>query len=240
MLEQLTNNKSNTNITIREYPETERPYEKCMEYGASSLSDSELLAVILRSGSSKMSSVDLSKKILTTHPTISGLVSLHYLSYSDLIKIHGIGKVKAIQIQCVAELSKRMAKQERKQLISLDSPKTVANYYMEEMRHLTKEHMKIALFDCKNGLISDFDIATGTVNAVITSPREIFIEALKKEAVYIVMLHNHPSGDPTPSEQDLITTKRVEEIGQLLGIQLIDHIIIGNHKYISLKEQGIM
>lgn len=231
--------KSNC-YSVRELPESERPYEKCEKYGAGSLSDAELIAVIIRTGSRQERSMDLAARILKLSEQDPGLNGLHNLSMKELLRVHGIGKVKAVQILCIAELSRRMAKASNAPGLNFTNPDSVARYYMEDMRHLKKEVCRLALFDTKSRLLGESTLSVGTVNASIVSPREVFLTALKLEAVHIILLHNHPSGDPTPSKEDILVTKRVKEAGDLVGISLMDHIIIGDNKYVSLKEQGFI
>lgn len=223
--------------TVKELPLSERPYEKCEQNGAGSLSDAELLAVIIRSGTKNERAVDVATKVLNSS-TYKGLNSLHHFTLNELTSIKGIGKVKAIQLQCVAELSRRMAKATNCPGVRLTSPERVANYYMEDMRHLTREVVLLIMLDSKSQIIKDMQISSGTVSSSILPQREIYLMALKYEAVSIIILHNHPSGDPSPSKEDIQVTKRLKEAGNLIGIKLMDHIIIGDNKYISLSEQG--
>jgi DNA repair protein RadC len=224
-------------LTVKELPKSERPYEKAEEYGVEQLSDAELLAVIIRTGSQKLRSVDLAYQILNHKPQYPGLLSLYYTTKEELMKIHGIGKVKAIELLAVAELAKRLTRKQRKQSLSFRSPEMIAQYYMEQLRHQKREKLMLILLDGKNKAIKEMVISEGTVNASMASAREIFIEALRYEAVYLILLHNHPSGDPTPSRQDEAITKIIKEAGDLLGIPLLDHIILGDCCYVSLKEQ---
>lgn len=225
---------------MKDKPLDERPYEKCLLYGAGRLSDAELLAVIIRSGSRENSAVDTARRILELPGLKSGLLSLYHLSVPELESIPGIGKVKAVQLQCVAELSRRMSKTSSAGALSLTSPDQIADFYMEDMRHKEREELRLVLFNSKNQYIRDTVLFQGTVNSSLVSPREIFLEALRYQAVSIVLLHNHPSGDSTPSREDILTTRRIQGAGELIGIILIDHIIIGDHSYISLKEQGVL
>lgn len=226
-------------LTVKELPTSERPYEKCERYGAGSLSDAELLAVILRTGSKEQRVIDLAVNILNYSTAYPGLKGLNYLSLKDLIKIRGIGRIKAIELLCLAEITKRMAKEVHRESLRLITPQSVANYYMQDMRHLTKEKVLLIMLDSKNKIIKDMIISEGTVNTSIMPTREVFVHAVKQEAVNIILLHNHPSGDPTPSAEDIRVTKRLSEAGNLIGISLMDHIIIGDNRYISLKEQGL-
>lgn len=220
--------------------EQERPYEKCLRYGAEYLSDEELLAVVLRTGVKGTSSLELARHILQTRSEEKGILNIHLLTLNKLKSIKGIGTVKAIQILCISELAKRLAKASAKEGLVFQVPSTIANYYMEEMRHQKQEHIKLLMFNTKTKLIGESNISKGTVNASLISPRELFIEALEYGAVSIILLHNHPSGDPTPSSEDVLLTKRVKTAGDLIGIELLDHIIIGNNCYISFAEQKMI
>lgn len=223
---------------MKELPVSEQPYEKGEKYGVTVLSDAELLAIIIRSGTKNERSVDLATKVLQISKSHTGINVLHYISMHELMKIPGIGKVKALQLLSLAEISKRMVKLQNISGIYMTSPDTVAKYYMEDMRHLKKEQCRILHFDTKSKFIGEHILSVGTVNSSVLSPREVFLAALAEEAVHIILLHNHPSGDPTPSKEDIMITKRVAEAGDLIGIKLMDHIIIGDNRYISLKEQG--
>lgn len=170
-----------------------------------------------------------------------GVIGLINLSVKELMNIKGIGIAKAVQIKSISELSRRIAKSHfsisnKKEFVS---PEIIAGYYMEDMRHLSTEHLMVIMLNTKYRFIGDYQLSKGTVNSSLASPREIFIKALKSEAVYIVLIHNHPSGDPTPSREDLIITKRIKDAGNIIGISLIDHIIIGDNNYISLKQQNL-
>ncbi|HCL02312.1 MAG TPA: hypothetical protein DHW61_07845 [Lachnoclostridium phytofermentans] len=227
-------------FSMKDLPASERPYEKCESDGAAALSDAELIAVILRTGSKETRSTELAAKILSYSNTYPGLRGISRMTQKDFMSIHGIGRVKAIQLLCLTELSIRMAKATFADGIRYTDPNSVAEYYMQEMRSLKTEQSRLLMFDTKSKLLREEIISIGTVNASIMSPREIFLLAVKYEAVYIILLHNHPSGDPTPSKEDIAVTKRMKEAGELLGVTLMDHIIIGDNRYISLKEQGII
>lgn len=226
--------------TVKELPETERPYEKCEKYGPGALSDAELLAVIIRTGSKQERSIDLAARVLNFNPANPGLVGLNYMNMKDLMSIHGIGRVKAIQLLSITELSKRMAKSDKKEGMQFVNPQVVSDYYMQDLRHLQQEKVILMMLDTKSKLIKDMEMTSGTINASLLSPREILLTALKYEAVNIIILHNHPSGDPTPSREDIHSTKRLKEAGTLVGIKLMDHVIIGDNKYISLGEEGYL
>ncbi len=228
------------NCKIKDLTAEERPYEKCLRYGAETLSDCELLAVLLRTGVQGMNSLELAQKILSSQTNDDGILNIHRLTLQKLKNIKGIGNVKAIQILCLSELAKRLAKQSAKEGLIFQLPSTIANYYMEEMRHLKQEQMKLLMLNTKTKLIGEINISKGTVNASLISPRELFIEALNCNAVSIILLHNHPSGDPSPSESDILLTKRVRDSGAIIGIELLDHIIIGNNCYMSFSEEKMI
>ena len=224
---------------MREMPKDERPYEKCARLGADSLSDVELLAVLLRTGTQGENAVDLARRVLY-HAGENGILGIHQFNVERLKKIKGIGQVKAIQISCISELAKRLSKASYEETVCFTEPKTIAQYYMEDLRHANQEQMKLLLLNTKSRLIGETDISKGTVNSAVISPRELFVEALLKNAVSIVLLHNHPSGDPTPSKADVLITRRIQEAGRLIGVELLDHIVIGDNCYVSLREKGLV
>lgn len=225
---------------IKDISSDYRPYEKCIKYGPEFLSDAELLAVVIRTGSKEEHCVSLAEHILNDYEGCKGLAGIRHLSMNQLMNIKGIGQVKAVQIKCIGELSKRMSKACMGDRVIFNCPKNIADYYMEDLRHRDTEVLMVAFLNTKNMLIKSIELTKGTVNASLMSPRELYAEALKSNAVYVVLLHNHPSGDPTPSREDIINTRKIYEAGKLIGIELIDHIIIGDNKYISLKERGVI
>ena len=220
-------------------PRDERPYEKCSRLGAEHLSDVELLAVLLRTGTRGENALELAGRILY-HAGGIGILGIHQFNAERLKQIKGIGNVKAIQISCISELAKRLAKASYQDTVCFTDPKTIAQYYMEDLRHANQEQMKLLLLNTKSRLIGETDISKGTVNSAVISPRELFVEALQKNAVSIVLLHNHPSGDPTPSKEDVLITRRIQEAGRLIGVELLDHIVIGDNCYVSLREKGLV
>ncbi len=225
---------------IKELNAEERPYEKCERFGAKHLTNIELLAVLLRTGIKGESSLQLARRILYPDGVKGGILNIHQWSYEQLIHMKGIGKVKAIQILCLSELAKRLSKASAEDMLNFDSPESIARYYMEDLRHEKREQMKLLLLNTKTKLIDEIIISKGTVNAAVISPRELFVEALQKGAVSIILLHNHPSGDPTPSREDILITKQIRDAGELLGVNLLDHIIIGDNCYISMREKKII
>lgn len=228
----------NHHLTVKELPESEKPYEKCLHYGAEYLSDAELLAVIIRTGTTGRKSIDVAQEILNCNE--KSLLNLFHMSLDELMKISGIGTVKAVQLKCLAEITKRMTKAVRLREVTLNSASSIAAYYMEELRHEDRENLMLCMFDSQCVLLGDEIISIGTVNASLVSPREIFIRALANQAVYIILLHNHPSGVPLPSAQDRLVTRKIQECGELMGIHLSDHIIIGDNQYFSFKEENLL
>lgn len=222
-------------IIIKELPQSERPYEKFLAYGIEALSDAELLAIILKTGTRNATSIDIARELLSRGQ--GNLLNLYELPYEELKKINGIGKVKAIQLKAIAELSKRIAKTNRGYDINMRYPASIANYFMEEMRHYKKEVLIGAFFDAKSNFLGYDKISVGSTSFAYVSPKDIFRKALEKNATLIVLLHNHPSGDPTPSRDDNRVTKRIKDAAVLIGLELVDHIIIGDNQYYSFYEQ---
>ena len=219
------------------------PYEKFEKYGPQYLSDTELIAILLRTGTKDCNCLELAEKILELggkNTQTKGLLLLQHVSIPELMKLKGVGKVKAIRLKCVAELSTRMARESFSYGTRFDSPETVAAYYMEQMRHLEVERVILVITDNKNRYQQEVLISQGTVNMSILSPREVFIQAMRMQAVHVLVVHNHPSGDPTPSPQDIAITRQLFEAGEILNIPLVDHIIIGDNTYTSLKELGYL
>lgn len=226
--------------TMRSLPLSERPYERCLKHGPGALSDAELLATLIRTGTRSLSAVEVARTLLATYGERDGLACLMRLSRAELMALPGFGPVKTVEVLAAAELCRRMAKTMRRPELSLKDPSSIAAYFMEDLCYLPREEMRAAMFDTKNRLLHEETLSRGTVNASLVSPREVFLEALRCGAVYLVLLHNHPSGDPTPSEADLTLTRRLSEAGDLLHIPVMDHIIIGDHRYVSFREEGLL
>ena len=227
-------------VTMKHLPPQMQPYEKCIAYGPEVLTDAELIACVLRSGNKEYTSVALAEHLLELRKDKKGLKGLCSLSFKELTDVPGIGKVKALQIQAVFELAKRMSRSEAAKSLNFSNPESIADYYMEDFRHQEQEHLMLLLLDNKGNLLGEKRMFTGTVNASIVSPREIYLEALKYHAVGIILLHNHPSGDPTPSDADRRMTRKVREAGNFLDIPLLDHIVLGDKNYVSFREKGYL
>ena len=225
-------------LTIKELPDSEKPYEKFLTYGPESLSDAELLAVIIKSGTNGLKSVEVAQNFLNQKNR--NLMNLYDVSYEEMLCMKGIGKVKAIQLKCIAELSNRITATKYMERISLRDARSIAIYFMEKLRHESQEQLVVCMFDSKCRLLAEEVVSKGSVNSSIVPPREIFLLALQKKAVHIVLLHNHPSGVSTPSGEDNEVTRRISECGQMIGIPLTDHIIIGDHNYYSYRESGLL
>lgn len=227
-------------ISMKELPSSEQPYERCLLSGAQSLTDAQLLAVILKTGSRKESALQLAQRLLMEQEQHPGLDGLLYMKLPDYLKIHGIGQIKAVTLLCVVELAKRLSLCRHRASMVLNDSESVAHYYMELMNSYQKEHFYCLLLDGKNALIKELEISIGTVNASLASPREVMIEILRYEAVRFIVLHNHPSGDPTPSTADILLTGRLKKAGELLDVELLDHIVIGAESYVSMKASQLI
>lgn len=217
------------------------PYEKLLKNGVSNLTDADLLAVILRTGAKGQNVIDVSYDILN-HPLVKryGLSGLYMLSLQDFKKIKGIGEIKASQLVAVCELTKRIKGNFQKNKFIAKNPKVISDYYMEELRTLDRERVLAVFLDSKRAKICDKVISIGTLDSSVLNPREIFKDALSVNASSFVVLHNHPSGDPTPSLDDKTVTKRIKSSSELLGIPILDHIIIGDNRYFSFRESGLL
>ncbi|WP_078556898.1 RadC family protein [Bacillus alkalicellulosilyticus] len=220
---------------IRDVPTSERPRERMIQEGARYLSNQELLALILRSGTKEESVLQLAQKVLHH---FDGLSLLREATINELVQIKGIGSAKAVEICAAIELGRRATAYQTEERVVIRSPEDVANYVMEDMRSLSQEHFVILLLNTKNHVLHRQTIFIGSLNASLVHPREVFKESFRRSAASIIALHNHPSGDPGPSREDIEVTKRLAECGKLLGIELLDHIIIGDRKFVSLKEKG--
>ena len=228
-------------LTTKNLQPEYRPDEKFMDYGPKSLTDAELLAIILRTGSSELNSVELARKILAPNGEKNISISnIFNYELCELTKIKGIGKVKAIQIKAIAELSLRISQSQLRPHLVFDDPEIVANYYMEQLRHERNEQVVLLMLNSACALIKEHIISVGTVNASLLSAREIFLIALKYDAVFIILLHNHPSGKPVPSNADIMFTDEIKKAGDLVGIKLLDHIIIGDNSYYSFKDKELI
>ena len=226
-------------MTIKKLPTFERPYEKAQMYGIESLSNSELLAIIIKTGTKEKTSVELAQEILSIEKgEKENIQFLHNVSIEELTKIKGIGRVKATQIKAICELNRRMLRSIEKTQIKIRTSENVAELLINEMKYEKREKVKILVLNTKNILLKILDVSYGGTNSAIIEPKDILSEPIKMGAPKIILVHNHPSGDPTPSKEDIELTKRIYNAAALLGIELLDHIVIGNQKYISIFSMG--
>ncbi|MCR5716024.1 MAG: DNA repair protein RadC [Lachnospiraceae bacterium] len=216
-----------------------QPYEKFITLGASSLTDAELLAIMIRTGTKEKRALQVAEDLLDLLPGHQ-LVGLHRISVNDFMSLSGIGEVKAVRLKCIAELALRIAKADKTDELEFRNSASIAAYYMEQFRHLDHEQVMVVLLDHKFHRICERIVSVGTMDCAIVSPREIYREALTAGAAKLVMLHNHPSGDPQPSADDVKVTGQVKAAGELFRIPLEDHIIIGDHRYSSFAEMGYL
>lgn len=218
-----------------------KPYEKFLAYGPEHLTESELLAIILRTGTSNTSAVELAEQVLLlAKPPREGLLGLHDITLEELMQVRGIGEVKAVKLKCLTELSMRISRATARERMRCSDSGSVADYFMEQLRHKDTECVVLVSLDVKCQILKETLLSSGSVRMSLISPREIFLEALQDKAVNIILVHNHPSGDPTPSEADLVLTQSVKEMGDALEIPLLDHIIIGDNRYTSFKESDLL
>lgn len=222
---------------LRNVPHEERPRERMIQYGAEALSHTELLAILLRTGTKRESAVHLAGKILKECGNLRNLLDM---SMSELTAIEGIGPAKAVQLRAGIELGRRIVRSGNGEVVTVRKPQDAANYVMEELRYLKKEHFICLFLNTKNHIIARETLSIGTLNASLVHPREVFRAAVKAGSASIICVHNHPSGDPMPSPEDIALTKRLVEAGELMGIEVLDHLVIGDGRFISLKEHGYM
>jgi DNA repair protein RadC len=228
---------STNSLMIRDFPQDERPRERFIQNGPASLSNHELIAILLRTGTKDESVLQLSNRLLTN---FEGLRLLKDATLEEMTEIKGIGQAKAIQILAAVEIGRRITNLNYTDRYVIRSPEDGANYVMNDMRFLSQEHFVCLYLNTKNQVLHKQTIFIGSLNASIVHPREVFREALKRSAASIICLHNHPSGDPAPSREDIEVTKRLVECGKMIGIDVLDQLIIGENKFVSLKEKGYL
>lgn len=221
-------------MMIRDYPQEERPRERMIKEGAESLSNQELLAILLRTGSHRESVFQLASRVLKAVGSIRRLTEV---SVEELMQIKGIGQAKAVQIKAGVELGRRVGRKQRERF-SIRSPEDAAEYLMAVLALDQQEKLYCLYLNTKNEVVHEKAVFIGSLNASIVHPREVFKEALKWSAASIIVSHNHPSGDPTPSQEDVQVTRRLTQAGEILGIECLDHLIIGDGRYVSMKEKG--
>jgi len=216
----------------------EMPYEKFLRFGAESLTEGELLAIILRTGTHEKSALELANEVLSMgkYPR-EGLLGLHDLSLGELKKVKGIGEVKAVKLKSLTELAMRISRTMAKNGLNVKDPGTVAAYFMEKLRHRKTECVYLLCLDTKGLILEECKLSEGSVNKALISPRDVLIKALKAEAVNVILVHNHPSGDPTPGPMDRDVTARLIKLCDEIGIPLLDHVIIGDNSFFSFRQE---
>jgi DNA repair protein RadC len=222
-------------VSTQRYDSSESPRERMTRLGAGTLRSDELLAIVMQSGGKSSSVFELSSSVLTSVGGIYGLVDVQV---EELMNIPGIGRGKALQIAACVELGRRITRKPTDIRLQIRSAQDAAEYVMDRMRHLKKEHFIILHLDTKHRLVGEETCSVGSLDASIVHPREIFRSAIRKSASAILCLHNHPSGDPTPSQEDIAVTRRLCESGRILGIDVLDHIVVGDGRFISLLAEG--
>ncbi len=223
--------------TIKELPEDIRPRERLLKEGAEALSDVELLAILLRTGSRATTALDLASLLMVRFKNLHRLVDAAVEELSD---VKGVGPAKASQVKAALELARRLAQFSEASRPVIKSPNDAAALVMEEMRHLDREHFRALLLNTKNQVIGTDKVSVGTLNSSTVHPRELFRNAIRRSAASLILVHNHPSGDPAPSREDLDITRRLIEAGKIIGIEILDHIIIGDNRFISFKAKELI
>ena len=221
---------------IRELPAQERPRERLKKYGAASLSNAELLAIILRTGAASESVLNLSAKLLARFGGLSGLAKA---GFGELCMERGLAEAKAAQLKAALELGRRLLSTQPEERLAVRSPEDVANLLQAEMSFLEQEELRLVLLNTKNQVLAISQVYKGSVNTSLIRVSELFREAVRENCPALVVVHNHPSGDPTPSPEDIKITEQIVKAGKLLDVEVLDHLIIGHQRYVSLKERGL-
>lgn len=224
-------------LTIKDLPPSERPRERLLAGGAAKCTDADLLAILIRSGTPQETAVQLAERILAE---AGGLHELPRYGVDEILAVKGLGPAKAVSLLAAVELGKRLSSRMRTEAPTISSPGDAAGLLMEEMRHNLREHFCAILLDTKNKVISIEEISVGSLNTSLVHPREVFRPAIRKACASLILVHNHPSGDPTPSREDLDVTRRLCDAGKLIGIEILDHIVIGDGKFASFREKGLL
>ena len=226
-------------IMVRDLPPEERPREKLLLCGAAALSNAELLAILLRSGTRKKSVLRIAEEILA-HIKEQGLAGMVHISVPELAKIDGVGRVKAATLQAAIELGRRLSVQQAARIEIIHGPEDAAHYAMPRYRFEQKEHFAVLLLNTKNHVLGMPEVSVGSLSASVVHPREVFRAAIDYAAASMILLHNHPSGDPTPSREDIAVTERLVKAGKIMDIPVLDHVVLGNERFTSFKEQGLI
>ncbi|TCL70951.1 DNA replication and repair protein RadC [Hydrogenispora ethanolica] len=221
--------------TIKDLPLEERPRERLIHNGPEHLAAAELIAIILRTGSANRTAINVAEELIATYKDLRGLAKA---SVAEIAHCHGIGPAKAVQLKAAFELGRRVLTSNPVQQPAIRNPQDIFDLLKASFQDLDREHFKVVHLNTKNQVLKIETTAIGILSSSPVHPREVFKEAVKMSSAGVVLAHNHPSGDPTPSKDDLLLTSRLREAGEILGISVIDHVIFGDNRYISLKERG--
>ncbi len=224
-------------MTIRELPMAERPLERFLTQGAEALSEAELLAIIIRTGTRAATAVDVSRRLLALDP--AGLRYLVNARIEELAVVGGVGRVKAAQIKAALEIGRRLAMRQETR-VTIRSPKDAEAVVAERLRYQEQEHFLVVLLNTKHHVLGVETVSVGGLSSSVVHPRDIFKSPVRRNAAAVILAHNHPSGDPTPSREDIDVTKRLAEAGKLLGIEVLDHIVVGDNRYVSFREKSLL
>ncbi len=224
-------------VRIKDLPQAERPRERMERLGPEALSNRELLAVLLRTGTRSASALQVADELLVRFGSVRDLAAA---SVEELVSVRGIGPAKAIHVLAALEFAKRLQEHTGDELDLINNPGDAAGIVMEDMRRLDREHFVILMLNTKHRVMAKKVVSIGHLNASLVHPRELFKDVIRRSSAAVILVHNHPSGDPTPSEDDLSITRRLVDAGNLLGISVLDHVIVGDHRYVSLREQGLL
>lgn len=226
-------------VMVRDLPKEDRPREKLIGRGAAALSDTELLAILLRTGTSSVSVLHLAEEVLAKYRD-KGLVAIMNMSPQEIATVHGVGLAKAATIVAAVELGRRLSTRAAQKTEKIEGPEDAARYMMPMLRYEQKEHFLVMLLDVRNRVIATSTISVGGLTSSIAHPREVFREAIRHSAAALILVHNHPSGDPSPSREDIQLTRQMMKAGEVMGIPVLDHIILANDEFISIKEANCL
>lgn len=226
-------------VMVRDLPKEDRPREKLIGRGAAALSDTELLAILLRTGTPSVSVLHLAEEVLAKYRD-KGLVAIMNMSPQEIATVHGVGLAKAATIVAAVELGRRLSTRAAQKTEKIEGPEDAARYMMPMLRYEQKEHFLVMLLDVRNRVIATSTISVGGLTSSIAHPREVFREAIRHSAAALILVHNHPSGDPSPSREDIQLTRQMMKAGDVMGIPVLDHIILANDDFLSIKEANCL
>ena len=227
------------NVMVRDLPKEVRPREKLLQYGASALSDIELLAILLRTGTTSKSVLHLAEDVLAQYKD-KGLAAIMHISPQEIASIHGIGLAKAATVVAAVELGRWLSERAARTLEKVEGPEDVARYVIPSLRFEQKEHFLAMFLDIRNRILALSTISVGSLTSSIAHPREVFREAIRYSAASVILVHNHPSGDPAPSREDIQLTKQMMKAGEIMGIPVLDHVVVAGDNFVSLKEANCL